>query len=70
MAVNTLLRHPGVFKLGIANSPLTDWRLDDTIYTERYMGRGARGSAAAHPLGHGRERAANLNREGSGGPVF
>ncbi len=38
MAVGTLLRHPGVFALGIANSPVTDWRLYDTIYTERYMG--------------------------------
>jgi dipeptidyl-peptidase 4 len=38
MAITTLLRHPGVFGLGIANSPVTDWRLYDTIYTERYMG--------------------------------
>ena len=34
----TMLRHPGVYRLGIANSPVTDWRLYDTIYTERYMG--------------------------------
>jgi dipeptidyl-peptidase-4 len=38
MAISTLLRHPGVFGLGIANSPATDWSLYDTIYTERYMG--------------------------------
>ena len=38
MAISTLLRHPRVFVLGIANSPATDWRLYDTIYTERYMG--------------------------------
>jgi dipeptidyl-peptidase-4 len=38
MAAGTLMRHPGVFQLGIANSPITDWRLYDTIYTERYMG--------------------------------
>ncbi len=36
--VYTVLRHPGVFRLGIANSPVTDWRLYDSIYTERYMG--------------------------------
>ena len=36
--VFTMLAHPGVFKVGIANSPGTDWRLYDDIYTERYMG--------------------------------
>jgi dipeptidyl-peptidase-4 len=35
--VYTLLTHPGVFKVGVANSPGTDWRLYDDIYTERYM---------------------------------
>ena len=34
----TLTTHPGVYKLGIADSPPTDWRLYDSIYTERYMG--------------------------------
>jgi len=38
MAINTLLRYPGVYTLGIANSPVTDWSLYDTIFTERYMG--------------------------------
>ena len=33
----TMVTHPGIFKLGIANSPVTDWRLYDDIYTERYM---------------------------------
>ncbi len=36
--VFTMLTHPGVFKVGIANSPVTDWRLYDDVYTERYMG--------------------------------
>ncbi len=36
--VYTMLTHPGVFRVGIANSPVTDWRLYDDIYTERYMG--------------------------------
>lgn len=35
--VYTMLTHPGVFKAGIANSAVTDWRLYDDIYTERYM---------------------------------
>jgi dipeptidyl-peptidase-4 len=30
--------YPDVFTVGVANSPGTDWRLYDTIYTERYMG--------------------------------
>ncbi|HET6252606.1 MAG TPA: DPP IV N-terminal domain-containing protein [Puia sp.] len=34
----TVLTHPDVFKVAIANSPVTDWRLYDDIYTERYMG--------------------------------
>jgi dipeptidyl-peptidase-4 len=38
MTIATMLRHPGVYALGMANSPVTDWRLYDTIYTERYMG--------------------------------
>ena len=36
--IYTMLTHPGVFKIGLANSPVTDWRLYDDIYTERYMG--------------------------------
>jgi dipeptidyl-peptidase-4 len=38
MTTYCMLAHPGVFKIGIANSPPTNWRLYDTIYTERYMG--------------------------------
>ena len=37
-AVYTMEMYPDVFTVGIANSPGTDWRLYDTIYTERYMG--------------------------------
>ncbi len=36
--VYSILSYPDVFAVGIANSPVTDWRLYDTIYTERYMG--------------------------------
>lgn len=28
-----------VFRCGIMSAPVTDWRLYDTLYTERYMGR-------------------------------
>ena len=36
--IMTMLLHPDVYDVGIANSPGTDWKLYDTIYTERYMG--------------------------------
>jgi len=33
-----ILRHPEVFKVAVACSPVTDWRIYDSVYTERYMG--------------------------------
>jgi dipeptidyl-peptidase-4 len=33
-----LTHAPGVWKVGVAVAPVTDWRFYDTIYTERYMG--------------------------------
>lgn len=38
MAALTMVLHPDVFRMGIVAAPVTDWRLYDTIYTERYMG--------------------------------
>lgn len=38
MAALTMVLHPRIFKAGIAGAPVSDWRLYDTIYTERYMG--------------------------------
>lgn len=38
MSALTMVLQPDVFKAGIVGAPVTDWRLYDTIYTERYMG--------------------------------
>lgn len=38
LAAAALLREPDVFHAAVAVAPVTDWRLYDTIYTERYMG--------------------------------
>ncbi|MFU8812450.1 MAG: S9 family peptidase [Balneolaceae bacterium] len=37
MAALTMVLHPGVFSTALVGAPVTDWRLYDTIYTERYM---------------------------------
>jgi len=37
MALMCLMQAPDVFAAGIAGAPVTDWRLYDTHYTERYM---------------------------------
>ncbi|NUP07590.1 MAG: S9 family peptidase [Polyangiaceae bacterium] len=38
LAALAMLKAPGRFHAGISASPVTDWRLYDTAYTERYMG--------------------------------
>ena len=41
LAALAVLRRPDVFHAAIAGAPVTDWRLYDTHYTERYLGRPA-----------------------------
>ena len=38
LAALAVLRHPEVFRAAVAGAPVTDWRLYDTHYTERYLG--------------------------------
>ena len=54
MALNLVLRAPGVFAAAASGAPVTDWSLYDTAYTERYMGTpqaNASGYAASSVLG-------------------
>ena len=37
MTINLLLRHPGVFKAGVAGGPVIDWKYYEVMYGERYM---------------------------------
>ncbi|WP_215448841.1 S9 family peptidase [Streptomyces sp. ATCC 21386] len=46
LAALAVLRRPDVFHAGIAGAPVTDWRLYDTHYTERYLGDPAKNAAA------------------------
>jgi len=38
LAAMAALRRPDVFHAAVAGAPVTDWRLYDTHYTERYLG--------------------------------
>ncbi|MEZ6031092.1 MAG: alpha/beta fold hydrolase [Hyphomonadaceae bacterium] len=38
VAATVLMRHPDVVQAAVSNSPVTDYRLYDTAYTERFMG--------------------------------
>ncbi|WP_431915310.1 prolyl oligopeptidase family serine peptidase [Micromonospora wenchangensis] len=38
LAALAVLRHPELFRCGIAGAPVSDWALYDTAYTERYLG--------------------------------
>ncbi|MEV5435537.1 prolyl oligopeptidase family serine peptidase [Streptomyces sp. NPDC052682] len=49
LAALAVLRRPDVFHAGIAGAPVTDWRLYDTHYTERYLG-----DPAEHPAAYAR----------------
>jgi dipeptidyl-peptidase-4 len=55
MAAQAMLAAPTRFKVGIAGAPVTDWRLYDTGYTERYMG-----TPAENPTGYAETELAHL----------
>ena len=37
MTMNLMLRHPEVFKVGVAGGPVADWKYYEIMYGERYM---------------------------------
>lgn len=37
MTLNLMLRHPEVFKVGVAGGPVVDWKYYEIMYGERYM---------------------------------
>jgi len=37
MTIDFMLNHPGIFKVGVAGGPVTDWRYYEIMYGERYM---------------------------------
>jgi dipeptidyl-peptidase-4 len=37
MTTSFMLRHPDVFKVGVAGGPVLDWSMYEIMYTERYM---------------------------------
>ena len=47
LAALAVLRRPDVFHAAVAGAPVTDWRLYDTHYTERYLGADPEGSDRA-----------------------
>jgi dipeptidyl-peptidase-4 len=46
MALMCMMQAPEAFVAGVSGAPVTDWRLYDTHYTERYMGMPAANKAA------------------------
>lgn len=58
MTINMLLRHPDVFKAGVAGGPVTDWKYYEIMYGERYMD-----SPEDNPEGY--EETSLLNKAGN-----
>jgi dipeptidyl-peptidase-4 len=52
MALMAMVRAPEHFAVGVSGAPVTDWRLYDTHYTERYMGVPEAGSPESNPEGY------------------
>ena len=62
LATLALLRRPDVFHVAVAGAPVTDWRLYDTCYTERYPGASGRRSPTRTPVRRCWQKPLNLRR--------
>jgi dipeptidyl-peptidase-4 len=58
MTLEALFNAPDAFKAGVSVAPVSDWRLYDTIYTERYMG-----TPKDNPAGYQESSPANQARD-------
>ena len=38
MSLNVLFQHPDIYRMAVAVSPVTNWKLYDNVYTERFNG--------------------------------
>ena len=61
MSLQAILRAPEHFAAAVSGAPVTDWRLYDTHYTERYMGT-PQGNAAGYDSASVLSLAASLRR--------
>ncbi|NCB07936.1 MAG: S9 family peptidase [Bacteroidia bacterium] len=55
MTLNLMLRHPEVFKVGVAGGPVVDWSMYEVMYGERYMdtpGENSEGYKESNMLNH------------------
>lgn len=63
MTLNLLLQYPHLYKTGVAVAPVSDLRLYDTIYQERYMGlpdENEAGYRDGSPISYAHQLAGNL----------
>lgn len=58
MTTNMMLRHPEVFKVGVAGGPVMDWKYYEIMYGERYMS-----SPQNNPEGY--KKTSMLNKAGN-----
>ncbi len=59
MSLNVLFQHPDIYRTAVAVSPVTNWKLYDNVYTERFNGliTDNRGGLRPRLSDHVRERA-------------